>query len=117
MAIREVIRIERWTEDDVPMERVSKEKCHCNGPDIGNQSLLDGDARVEWDRVCLLAEDNGLAHLIDPIWLRDHCLNVELGNPIDPLGTLRRMYWDVRSVPIHCGACGGGVADESHVPA
>jgi hypothetical protein len=118
MGVREVIRIERWTNDEgVPMERISKERCHCNGPDIGNQSLLDGDARVEWDRCVQVAEECGLSHLIDPIWLRDHCLNVAGGSPVDPLGHLRRAYWDIRSVPIHYGASCGGGADETYVPA
>jgi hypothetical protein len=114
---REVIRIERWTDNGVPKERVSKEKCKYNGPDVGSQSLLDGEARVEWDRCVKIAEENGLAHLIDPIWLRDHCMDHELGDPVDPLGSQRRAYWDIRSTPICNGISMGGVADESHVPA
>lgn len=117
MPSHDVIRIERYEINGDPVERVSSEKCHCSGPDIGNHSVLDGDARVEWDRCLLVAEEAGLAHLIDPIWLRDHCLNHADGDPTDPDQTDRRAYWDIRSVPIKHGACCGGVADESHVPA
>jgi len=110
--IRDVIRIERWS----GIERVSfgnwNSECWPELP--SSMPTVEGDAQVEWDRVMAVAEENDIAHCLDSVAVRDHCLKVALGG--DPAGmfrTERRAYWDFRSFPQKFGASCGGVADES----
>jgi hypothetical protein len=99
------------------MERVGFGKWDNSGPVIENYAIVKEAAQDEWDHCVKLAEEAGVAHLIDPVCLRDHCLVVANSGDPDPNVAARRAMWDIRSVPIKRGACCAGAADETYVPA